>query len=70
MNSIKCNNVFSNKIKPLDVSANGGHHRKATNTSKGMLHMYYMHVVMLGSTKTHRTEHNKTPSTHSTDDLL
>jgi hypothetical protein len=44
----KCNNVFSNKIKPLHVSANDGHHRKAANTSKEMLHMYYMHVVMYG----------------------
>jgi hypothetical protein len=33
---IKCkyNNVFSNKIKPLHVSANDGHHWKATNTSR------------------------------------
>jgi hypothetical protein len=46
LNSIKCNNVFSNKIKPLHVSANDGHHRKATNTSEEMLHMYYMHVVL------------------------
>jgi hypothetical protein len=44
----KCNNGFSNKIKPLHVSANDAHHRKATNTSKEMLHMYYMHVVLYG----------------------
>jgi hypothetical protein len=37
---------FSNKIKPLHVSANNGHHRKATNTSKEMLHIYYMHFVL------------------------
>jgi hypothetical protein len=48
LNSIKCNNVFSNKIKPLHVSANDGHHREATNTSKEMLHMYYTHVVLYG----------------------
>jgi hypothetical protein len=35
----KCNNVFSNKMKPLHVSANDGHQRKVTNTSKEMLHM-------------------------------
>jgi hypothetical protein len=29
LNSIKCNNVFSNKIKTLHVTANDGHHRKA-----------------------------------------
>jgi hypothetical protein len=39
---------FSNKIKPLHVSANDGHHRKATNTSKEMRHVYHMHVVMYG----------------------
>jgi hypothetical protein len=39
---------FSNKMKPLHVSANDGHHRKATNTSKERLHMYYMHVVLYG----------------------
>jgi hypothetical protein len=43
-----CNNDFSNKIKPLHVSANDGRHRKATNTSKEMLYMYYMHVVLYG----------------------
>jgi hypothetical protein len=37
---------FGNKIKPLHVSANDGYHRKATNTSKEMLHMFYMHVVL------------------------
>jgi hypothetical protein len=42
---MKCNNVFSNKIKPLHVSANDGHHPKATSTSKEMLQIYYMHVV-------------------------
>jgi hypothetical protein len=31
---------FSNKIKHLHVSANDGHYRKATNTSKEMLHTY------------------------------
>jgi hypothetical protein len=36
---------FSNNIKPLHVSLNDGHHRKATNTSKKMLHIYYMHVA-------------------------
>jgi hypothetical protein len=45
LNSIKCYNVFSNKIKPLHVSANDGHHGKVTNTSKEMLHMNYMHVL-------------------------
>jgi hypothetical protein len=40
---------FSNKIKPLHVSANDGRHQKATNTSKEMLHMCcYMHVVLYG----------------------
>jgi hypothetical protein len=39
---------FSNKIKALHVSANDGHQRTATNTSKEMLHMYYMHVVLYG----------------------
>jgi hypothetical protein len=39
---------FTNKIKPLHVSANDGHHQKATNTSKEMLHMYYMLVVLYG----------------------
>jgi hypothetical protein len=48
LNSIKCNNVSRNKIKPLHISANEGHHRKATNTSKKMLHIYYMHVVLYG----------------------
>jgi hypothetical protein len=33
MNSIKCNNVLSNKIKPLHVSANDGHHRQETSNS-------------------------------------
>jgi hypothetical protein len=37
---------FSNKINPLCVSANYGHHQKATNTSKEMLHMYYMRVTL------------------------
>jgi hypothetical protein len=45
---MKCSNVVSNKIKPSHVSANDGHHRKATNTSKEMLNMYYMHVVLYG----------------------
>jgi hypothetical protein len=36
------------KIKPLHVSANDGHHRKGANTSKEMLHVYYMHVVLYG----------------------
>jgi hypothetical protein len=44
----QCSNVFSNKIKPLHVSASDGHHRKATNTSKEMLNIYYMHVVLYG----------------------
>jgi hypothetical protein len=35
-------------MKILHVSANDGHHRKATNTSKEMFHMYYMHVVLYG----------------------
>jgi hypothetical protein len=48
MNSIKCKNIFSNKIKLLHVSANDGHHRKETNTSQEMLHIYYMHVVLYG----------------------
>jgi hypothetical protein len=39
---------FSNKIKLLHVSANDGHHQKATNTSKEMLQIYYMHFVMYG----------------------
>jgi hypothetical protein len=39
---------FGNKIKPLHVSANDGHHRKATNTSEEILHVYYMHVVLYG----------------------
>jgi hypothetical protein len=39
---------FSNKMKRLHVSANDGHHRKATNTSKEMFQMYYMHVVLNG----------------------
>jgi hypothetical protein len=46
LNSIKCNNVVSIKIKPLHVSAKDGHHRKATNTSKEMLHVYYMHMLL------------------------
>jgi hypothetical protein len=45
---MECNNVFSNKTKPLHVSANDGHHRNVTNTLKEMLHMYYMHVVLYG----------------------
>jgi hypothetical protein len=43
---MKCSNDFSNKIKPLHVLANDGHHRKAINTSKVMIHIYYMHVVL------------------------
>jgi hypothetical protein len=39
---------FSNKIKPLQVSATDGHHRKGANTSKEMFHVYYMHVVFYG----------------------
>jgi hypothetical protein len=39
---------FSNKIKPLHVSVYDGYHWKAANTSKEMLHMYYMHVVLYG----------------------
>jgi hypothetical protein len=35
-------------FKPLHVSANEGHHQKATNTSKKMLLMYYIHVVSYG----------------------
>jgi hypothetical protein len=35
----------NNKIKPLFVSVNDGHHGKATNTSKKMLLVYYMHVL-------------------------
>jgi hypothetical protein len=34
LSSIKCNNVFSNKIKPLRISANDDHHRKATKTRR------------------------------------
>jgi hypothetical protein len=45
---MKCNNVFSNKIKPLHILADDVHHWKATNTSKEMLHMFYMHVVLYG----------------------
>jgi hypothetical protein len=30
---------------PLHVSASDGHHWKATNTSKEVLYMYYMHVL-------------------------
>jgi hypothetical protein len=48
MNSIKCNDVFSNKMKPLHVTPNDGHHRKATNSSMEMLHTYYIYVVMCG----------------------
>jgi hypothetical protein len=48
LNCIKCNIVFNNKIKPLHVSANDGHHWKVTNTSREMLHIYYMHVVLYG----------------------
>jgi hypothetical protein len=40
LNSVECNNVFSDKMKPFCVSTNDGHHRKATNTSKEVLHMY------------------------------
>jgi hypothetical protein len=39
---------ISNTIKPLHVSANDGHHRKATNTSNEMPHMHYIHVVLYG----------------------
>jgi hypothetical protein len=39
---------FSNKIKPLHVLANHGHHQKATSTSGEMLHIYYMHGVSYG----------------------
>jgi hypothetical protein len=39
---------FSNKFKPLHVSPNDGHHRNTTNTSKEMLNMNYMHVVLYG----------------------
>jgi hypothetical protein len=39
---------FRNKIKPLHVSANDGHHRKQINTSKEMRHIYYMHDVLYG----------------------
>jgi hypothetical protein len=42
---MKCNNVFSNKVKLLCVSANDGHHRKATNISKEMLHVYCMGYI-------------------------
>jgi hypothetical protein len=28
LNSIKCNNVFNNKIQPLHVLVNDGHHRR------------------------------------------
>jgi hypothetical protein len=44
---MKCNNVFNNRIKHLHVSANDGHHRKATSTSKEMFHTYYMHVFFV-----------------------
>jgi hypothetical protein len=36
---------LNNKIEPLHVSANGGQHRKVTNTSKEMLHLYYVRVL-------------------------
>jgi hypothetical protein len=45
---MKYEKVFTNKSKPLHVSANDGHHRKATNSSKKILHMYHMHVVLYG----------------------
>jgi hypothetical protein len=47
LNFIKCINVFGNKIKLLHVSANDGHHRKGTNTSKEMLHMYFITKTLL-----------------------
>jgi hypothetical protein len=37
LNSTKCKNGFSNKIKPLHVSANDGHHWKVANTLKETL---------------------------------
>jgi hypothetical protein len=40
--------VFSNKIKPLHVSANDGHQRMVTNTSKEKSDTYYLHVVLYG----------------------
>jgi hypothetical protein len=33
---------FSNRMRPVHVSANDGHHRKE------ILHIYYMHVVFYG----------------------
>jgi hypothetical protein len=43
---LQAQQCFTNKIKPLHVSANNSHHRKATNTSMEMLHTYCIHVVM------------------------
>jgi hypothetical protein len=37
--------LFNNKIEPGHLSANDGHHRKATNISEEMLHTHY--VLML-----------------------
>jgi hypothetical protein len=37
----------SNTIKPLHVSSNDGHHRKATNTSKEMLRIHILYTCGL-----------------------
>jgi hypothetical protein len=37
--------VFSDKIEPLRVSVNDGHHRKATNTSKEMQRSHRMQCL-------------------------
>jgi hypothetical protein len=39
---------FVIKLSLYFVSANDGHHPKATDSSKEMLHMYCMHVVLYG----------------------
>jgi hypothetical protein len=35
-------------MKPLHVLANDGHDQEATNTSKEMFHICYMHDVLYG----------------------
>jgi hypothetical protein len=62
LNSIKCKNVFfSNKIEPLHVSANDGHHQKATNIS-------LKHIVHLNTTTSQPHPHKQ--EQQNTDDLL
>jgi hypothetical protein len=45
MNPITYIKTFHNEIKPLHVSANGGHEEKAANTGTEILHVYYMYVL-------------------------